>query len=461
MQRLSSFVLAIIVLSLAVGGGRIAYVQWQAANASPAESDKPAMPVVEGSIPARLTLQARKNLGLTSKAVQLGTYWRTIDLPGVITDRPGISDRGVVSPVTGIVTKIHAYPGDTVAPDSPLFSVRIVSETIQAAQLELFKASKEKEISQRRRERLEKAATAGGIPQSRVIETENEIELADVSVQAYRQELKARGFPPERVDSAAQGEFVTEITVKAPSESNALSPNILASASEDAPRTIPFAFELHELKVQLGQQIEAGAVLCFLADHRSLMIEGHGFKDDMPLIQRAAKERLPIEVEFETQGGDWPTISTSFLIHHVANTIDLETRTFAFFLSLENQGQAYQSESGTRLLWRFRPGDRVRLKVAVEKMDNVFTVPMAAVVREGAEAYVFRQNGDLFDRLPVHIVAEGRNEIVLANDGSMKPGFAIAQSGAASINRILKAQASSGMPAGLHVHADGSVHGAH
>jgi hypothetical protein len=294
-----------------------------------------------------------------------------------------------------------------------------------------------------------------------VIETENEIELADVSVQAYRQELKARGFPAERIDSAAQGEFVTEITVKAPGESNAPAANILVAAHAAEPRTIPFAFELHELKVQLGQQVEAGAVLCFLADHRSLMIEGRGFKDDMLLIQQAAKQKLPIEVEFETRGGDWPAIPTSFVIHHVANTIDLETRTFAFFLSLENQGQAYQNESGTRLLWRFRPGDRVRLKVAIEKIDNIFTVPLAAVVREGAEAYVFRQNGDLFDRMPVHILAEGRNEIVLANDGSVKPGFAIAQSGAASINRILKAQASSGMPAGLHVHADGSVHGAH
>ena len=28
-------------------------------------------------------------------------------------------------------------------------------------------------------------------------------------------------------------------------------------------------------------------------------------------------------------------------------------------------------------------------------------LPAAAVVREGPEAYVFRQNGDLFDRRPV------------------------------------------------------------
>ena len=32
---------------------------------------------------------------------------------------------------------------------------------------------------------------------------------------------------------------------------------------------------------------------------------------------------------------------------------------------------------------------------------------------------------------------------------------------AASLNRVLKAQSASGLPAGFHVHADGTVHGAH
>jgi hypothetical protein len=98
---------------------------------------------------------------------------------------------------------------------------------------------------------------------------------------------------------------------------------------------------------------------------------------------------------------------------------------------------------------------------AGRELDNVLVVPREAVVREGPEAYVFRQNGSLFDRRPVHVLHEDRQFAVLANDGSIQPGAYVPQSGAISINRVLKTQSSSGQPAAVHVHADGSVHGAH
>jgi hypothetical protein len=94
-------------------------------------------------------------------------------------------------------------------------------------------------------------------------------------------------------------------------------------------------------------------------------------------------------------------------------------------------------------------------------LDDVFVLPKAAVVREGPEAYVFRQNGDLFDRRPVHVVAEDRLSVVIANDNNLRAGWHVAQNAAASLNRVLKAQAASGMPANVHVHADGTVHAAH
>ncbi len=87
--------------------------------------------------------------------------------------------------------------------------------------------------------------------------------------------------------------------------------------------------------------------------------------------------------------------------------------------------------------------------------------PLREVVREGPEAYVFRQNGDLFNRIPVHVLHEDRLNVVLASDGSLAPGFYLAQGSAASLNRVLKAQAASGVRADVHVHADGTVHGSH
>src|SRR5262249_50457060 len=111
----------------------------------------------------------------------------------------------------------------------------------------------------------------------------------------------------------------------------------------------------------------------------------------------------------------------------------------------------------TFLAWRFRPGQHVRLFVDVERFDNVFVVPAEAVAHDGLEVYVFVQNGDLFERKPVHLVYEDRRHAVLKNDGSVPPGLYVAQGGATALNGAAKAQGSTG-GGSFHVHADGSVH---
>jgi len=425
---------------------------------------KPAAPIADGTMPARISAQARANLGLTAQPVKPTTYWRKIEVPGIVTDRPGVSDRGVIAPVTGVVTRIYSHPGETVEPNAPLFSLRLTSESLHTSQRELFKAAREIEIARKQRERLADLAQSGALPGARMIEIDNQIQRADVNVEAYRQDLLARGLSKDQIAAAAKGEFLTEIIVRAPEEKTlADTETALVSGDEgEQSKHPPFRFEFEEINVALGQQAEAGHMLCRLSDHRKLLIEGRGFKDDMPLIQQAAKDGMAIELEFEEGNrGNWPPPPKELRIHHLENSIDVESRTFGFHLVLENQWQSYAQEGHTGLLWRFRPGDRLRLKVAVEKLENVFVLPQAAVVREGPEAYVFRQNGDLFDRRPVRVLAEDRANVVIANDGSLRPGSYIAQNAAASINRVLKAQIASGQPTNIHVHADGTVHAAH
>jgi cobalt-zinc-cadmium efflux system membrane fusion protein len=407
---------------------------------------------------ARVSPPARKNLGLVSKPLQLTSFWIRIEVPGVITDRPGISDRGVAAPVTGIVTKIHANPGDTIAPESPLFSLRIVSDTIHTSQLELFKATKEIEIARQQKKRLEEVAQSGALAQSRIIELDNQILRMGVNVLAFRQDLLVHGLPPETVDAAAKGEFVTQITVKAPAAQNSDS-NSSSTEESTAADSLPFSFELQSLKVELGQQIEAGEVLCYLADHRALFIEGRAFKKELPQIQQAARNGLPVDLAFEMEeGSQWPPMPKQLEIRHIANVIDTESRSFAFYLALENQWQVYEQDGHQRWLWRFRPGDRVRLFVAVEKLENVFVLPRSAVVWEGPEAYIFRQDGDYFDRLPVHVLYEDNDTVAFASDIKIRPGFFVAQNAAAQLNRVLKSQVGSGMSSNAHVHADGTVH---
>jgi multidrug efflux pump subunit AcrA (membrane-fusion protein) len=225
---------------------------------------------------------------------------------------------------------------------------------------------------------------------------------------------------------------------------------------------VDLTYEVQELKVELGTQVQAGHLLAVLSNHRLLYVVGHAFKGEAPALERAAQQRWPVRIEFaEDDATGWPTLPQEFTIRHLANMIDSASRTFDFFIPLENQSRRYETGSESFVIWRFRPGQRVRLHVPVEELNDVIVLPADAVVRNGPETYVFRQNGNLFNRLPAHVLYEDRLNVVLANDGSVAPGWYLAQSAAASLNRVLETQSASGTPVGVHVHADGTVHDAH
>lgn len=274
-------------------------------------------------------------------------------------------------------------------------------------------------------------------------------------MRAYRQILQANGLQPARIDAAAEGTFVREVTVVAP-----------AVPPGDAAASEATIYELQELKVQLGEQVQAGQVLATLANHRLLHIEGRGFKGEASLLARAAENRWPVEAEFaEDDPRTWPPLNQTLTIRHLANSMDPASRTFGFFLLLVNQSRSYEHGGKAFLVWRFRPGQRVRLRVPVEALrgdpvegratehTGVIVLPRAAVVREGPEVYVFRANGDAFDRKPVHVLFEDRQDVVLANDGSVAPGLFVAHNAAAALQRVLKAQTAGAAGHEGHGHA--------
>jgi biotin carboxyl carrier protein len=396
----------------------------------------------------KLTPQARQNLKLVVGPANLTpSYWKTIEIPGVIVERPGESDRGVTAPVTGVVSRIFAFPGDTLRAGDALFDLRITSELVQNTQAELFKTTRDVQLQEKTLKRLE--AATGSVPEASIIEARNQLNRLEVRIQSSRQILQSCGLTPAQIDAAAEGKFVREVTVAAPPP---VGNGRLISTQSSAPDG-GTAYEVQELKVQLGEQVQAGQVLGLLANHRLLYVEGRGFKGEAPLLARSAENRWPVEAEFaEDDARVWPERKQPLTIHHLANAMDRASRTFGFFVPLANQSRAFEQDGKTYLVWRFRPGQRVRLHVRVEEIrgdpvpgpseefTGVIVLPAPAVVREGPEAYVFRANGDAFDRKPVSVLYEDRRDVVLANDGSVAPGLFVARNAAAALNRVLQAQ---------------------
>lgn len=427
-------------------------------------TEETAAPVREPKV-LKLTSQARKNLRLVAKPAKLQTYWRKIQVPGAIVDRPGYSDRGVTSPAVGVVTQIHAFPGDTVRVGDQLFTLRLFSEYLQKTQKELFSSARETEFVKAELKRLRPLAKKGGIAQIKIIELENQLSRQAAIIQGHRQDLLTRGLNPDQIEKIFVGKFVSTVEIVAPPlmkrrrSSTGTQPTALRLLDK---QNTKFAYEVQELNADLGQQVQVGQLLSTLANHSLLYIEGHAFKREAPFLEAAAQNGWKITVEFaEDDPAHWPVLDQKFEIRHLSNAIDTKSRTFDFFIPLLNQSRSYQKSDETFVVWRFRPGQRVRLHVPVEELKDVLVLPAAAVVREGPETYVFQQNGDLFNRIAVHVLHEDRLNIVLADEGTITPGVYLAQNAAASLNRVLKAQAASGMRADVHVHADGTVHASH
>jgi membrane fusion protein, heavy metal efflux system len=394
----------------------------------------------------KLTDAARANLGIKAKVVKTSDFWRTVMIPGTVIDSPALSDRGVTAPAMTVVTDIRVRPGDSVKPGDVMFALRLVSEIVQTSQSELFKNSREMQIVKEQLERLK--SSQGAVAGQVIIDKEQQLRRLQAVAEALRQELATRGLTREQIDKVDAGEFVREISVVAPPPIKGQLP--IPSNGGSAP---PFTYEMQELKVNLGDQVQAGQTLAVLSNHSSLLVEGHAFRADGGLVERAAREAYPVSVEFvQDSPGDWAAEPPVLTISHLANTVDPTTRTTSFFLPLANQGRTFQRGGKSVMIWRYRPGQRVKLRVPVEKMADVIVLPPEAVTFDGPEAFVFRQNGDVFQRVGVHVRYADATAVVVANDGQIGPGMFVAQSGAAALNRAVKAAQTGAAGGGHHGH---------
>lgn len=397
----------------------------------------------------KLSTQAQKNLGLDVDTLAPQDYWRTVLIPGAVVDRPGESDRSVTSKVAGVVTEIKARPGDTVKAGDPLFTLQLASEYLQAAQTDLAKTAREVEFAVAKRDRtaeLVKQGTQSGVV---LVEEENQVKRLTTQLQAYRRQLQVFGLTPDHVTRAEKGEVITELTVAAPARApDSVS---VSTSANGVPATL---YEVQELKVNLGDQVQAGQALCLLANHQRLFVEGRAFKSEAGALASAAEKKVPVKVEFADETpGEWPALEP-LVIHHLSNQVDPASRTFAFYLPLENQPRTFTRDGKTFFVWRFRPGQRVRVRVPVERFVALapdgktevlpFVLSAGAVVREGPEAFVFVQTGDVFVRKPVRVLHEDRFDVVIANDGSVTEADFVVKNQAAAINRALKASQAGG-----------------
>lgn len=415
-----------------------------------------------------LNSQALKNLGLTSeylKPIQLTSFYRSVTVPAIVVAKPGRTNIQVSSPMIGIVQHVHAVSGEAVEPGDMLFEVRLTYEDLVETQTLLLKNLADLAVEQREIARLEEVTRSGAVASKLLLERQYALQKLQGSITAQRAGLKLHGLNDEQIDRIVREQrLLRDLIIVAPEldthdheeENLRLSNRTILSASFQAQEAakahgesesesesksntneaIPLIVE--RLSASKGQGVQAGEMLCTLSDYSTLYIEGKAFEQDAPAIAAVAAKGWPIEAVLP--GASGPEIVSNLKLTYVANAVDPESRTLSFFVDLPNEKlRDEKSAQGQRFVtWKYRIGQRLEIRVPVEAWEQQIVLPVDAAVKDGADWYVFQQNGDHFDRVAVHVKHRDQRFVVIENDGAIYPGDVVALRSAHQILMAIK-----------------------
>jgi membrane fusion protein, heavy metal efflux system len=428
-------------------------------EAHPAESAAAAGTSVLVSDPARVNLQ------LTIAPVTLGTFTQELVIPGEVVEQPGHCERRVTTKIPGVVTKVHAFPGQIVRPGDPLMDLQPTGDLLATAQSALLETLKNLELGQAELNRIAPLVENGSIPARTKIEKEYEQKRLEALKLVQIQDLLVRGLTAAQVNEiVAHRELLREFTIRVPGKEAELDtqprdhahPDVvptrfvtgdhLADSGPTAHSDADAVYTLERIDVFPGSLVSAGAPLCDLAEHTELYLEGHAFERDDARIAAVIEQGLPLRAVFDVDVIP-PWIRDQLHIRYVDNSLDAASRTVRFYVPLKNEilrdsigdnGVMYRS-------WRFKPGQKVKLLLPETVLSDVIVLPGDAVVQEGLEWFVFRENGQLMEQVSVVVLARNPREVALRYDGSLYPGDHVAMNQAYQLHLALRKQAGGGV----------------
>jgi multidrug efflux pump subunit AcrA (membrane-fusion protein) len=408
-----------------------------------------------------LNAQALKNLGLTQEYLQpivLRDYKRTITVPAIVAAKPGRTQIRVSSPLSGVVTHVHAVTGEAVTAGELLFEVRLTYEDLVDTQTQFLKTLSELEVEKREIARLEEITQSGAISAKSLLERRYSKEKIEAYLGSMREALKLHGLSASQIATIEmERKLLRDLSIETPDiDSHNKNEELRLTRLPFKPASFtanvleePIASKrpliVEDLKIQKGQGVTSGEMLCSLSDFSSLYIEGQAFEQDAPTVTKAAQNGWMIDAMIQTTTD--PEVINGLKLAFVGSSVDPTSRTLSFFVELPNQIlRDEKNDQGQRFLtWKYRVGQRLQLQVPVEVWTDQLVLPVDAVVKDGADWFAFQQNGDHFDRIAVHVKHRDQTNVVIDNDGVLFPGDVVALRAAHQLQMALKNKSGGGV----------------
>jgi multidrug efflux pump subunit AcrA (membrane-fusion protein) len=411
-----------------------------------------------------LSQQARANLRLKTEAVTVGPYTSYIEVPGMVTRWPGETHVSITSPLTGVINKINISRGEMIKSGEPLFTLRLTHQDLVNTQEDFLSQLGQLDVEEREIQRLTSASRSGAIAGKTRITREYERDKLQAKIRAAKQSMLLHGLSEDQIASIERTRtLVREVVVTAPlvEEDNSLhheslgeannrvsgNPSARLAAMQPPPMSLPShnhidaEFLVTELSVRRGESVSAGQQIAQLSNYSRLLIEGQAYQRDAGLLRKAADSGAELQATMTGAGDEVETI-TGLNVVYIGNEVGTESRSLPFYVGLTNEIERSEQRGDKRYVsWRYKPGQRLTVRLPQSQVVDAIVVPKDAVAEEGPERFLFVENGDHFDRVPVEVIASDSVNVAIKNDGQVWPGQTIAVSGAHQLQMAMKNQA--------------------
>ncbi len=410
-----------------------------------------------------LSPQARANLRLKTEAVAVGAYTSYIEVPGIVTRWPGETHVSITSPLTGVINAISISRGEMVQSGSPLFTLRLTHQDLVKTQETFLSQLGQLDIEEREIQRLASISQSGAIAGKTRIAREYERDKLLAGIRAARQALLLHGLSETQIASIGRNRtLIREVVVTAPyvEEDNSLHHESLGRANDQTssspgeryasmqPPPLPLPLHNHidteflvtELDVRRGESVSAGQQIAQLSDYSRLLIEGQAYQRDASLLRTVAEAGAALQATMTGANNEMQTI-TGLNVVYINNEVGRESRSLPFYVGLDNEVERSEQRGDKRYVsWRYKPGQRLTLRLPRSRIENAIVVPKDGVAEEGPERFLFVEHDDHFVRVPVAVLATDSVNVAIKNDGQVRPGQRIAVSGAHQLQMAMKNQ---------------------
>ena len=201
-----------------------------------------------------------------------------------------------------------------------------------------------------------------------VLQLEEAFRSASITLNKVRQKLQVSGLTSSDIDAVVQaGQPSPLFHVKAPASG-----------------------QIIEQHVSLGTTVEKSSMLFSVLDTDLIRIEGEVHED--VLMQLEGKWQVGSEVRIRTTA--YPETTFTGKISYISDVMNPEERTVHFWMDVSNP---------TRKL---KPGMFTEQTIVLEKGVEVLSVPLNAVIEDGASWFVFVEEGDHYTKHEIVVGAK-------------------------------------------------------